>query len=305
MGPGSTERSAVAAAEHVIGRRVESTSPLDGGRTSDAWLVIIDGGEWVVRVSRRDPTRPPTYDVEAELGTVLSDRGHPVARWSNVVVDGVPCSVARRLRGRPVGDDERWSTSFAGSLAAVLRDLHSIPVSGFGPVELATGAGGARLVGVATDARRGLCERWSRAPIWPFDATALDDHPVRHLLGPELVRRLRDDEAAIVAAAGAPFGPVHSDLHRAHVLVDDDGRLAGLLDFGDVFVGSTSWDLALLLWYFGPTNAASVATAYGPVGTDLARRAGMLAWAIGLHKLARNPTDGAALGRLDRLHGPD
>ena len=92
----------------------------------------------------------------------------------------------------------------------------------------------------------------------------LDTPPARHL-DPDLVPTIADSRRQIVAAATEPFGVLHSDLHRQHLL-HVGGELDGMLDFGDAFIGSTAWDFALLHWYYGPRNAHRVAAAYGADG---------------------------------------
>jgi len=81
-------------------------------------------------------------------------------------------------------------------------------------------------------------------------------------------------------------GVVHSDLHREHLLVGEDGGLAGVLDFGDAFVGARAWDYALLHWYYGEANAFRVA-AHDPNGEDEFSRGRVLATAIGLMSAPR------------------
>ncbi|GAA3454404.1 aminoglycoside phosphotransferase family protein [Dactylosporangium matsuzakiense] len=72
------------------------------------------------------------------------------------------------------------------------------------------------------------------------------------------------------AAAAPPWpGPrlwLHGDLHAANVLTDG-GRLAGVIDFGDLCAGDPAWDLAAA-WLLLPDGAAErCLAAYGP-GAD-------------------------------------
>lgn len=115
-------------------------------------------------------------------------------------------------------------------------------------------------------------------------------------------------ERRILDAAGEPHGLVHSDLHRAHLLRSGDdlsgGELAGVLDFGDAFVGSTAWDFALLHWYHGATNTRQVAHLYGDGDgdeDDLFERGRNLAVAVGCYKMAKRPDDTGAVARLEAL----
>jgi aminoglycoside phosphotransferase (APT) family kinase protein len=75
------------------------------------------------------------------------------------------------------------------------------------------------------------------------------------------------------------LGPVvvHGDLHARHLLVGDDGRATGVIDWGDVCLADPGVDLSLAYGAFtGPARAALLA-AYGPVDPDREVRARVLA----------------------------
>ena len=138
----------------------------------------------------------------------------------------------------------------------------------------------------------GIVERWFHAPIWPFDESELDAHPLA-TIAPDLLPTLATLESQIVAAAIEPFGVLHSDLHRQHLLHTGD-ELTGMLDFGDAFIGSTAWDFALLHCYYGPQNTQAVAHAYDP-DRDLAAQGAILGVAVGCYKIAKTPSNGTTL----------
>ena len=70
---------------------------------------------------------------------------------------------------------------------------------------------------------------------------------------------------------------VHGDLHVRHLLVDDDGQAAGVIDFGDLCLADPAVDLSLAYGGFaGPARAALFA-AYGPVSSEQEIRARVLA----------------------------
>ncbi|MEV4124485.1 phosphotransferase [Nocardia sp. NPDC049707] len=82
------------------------------------------------------------------------------------------------------------------------------------------------------------------------------------------------DSALAVLDAAREFPAdtvVHGDLGPEHVLVDG-GRLAGVIDFGDVHLGDAANDLAWPLYGASTDFADAVADAYG-VTVDLRRRA--------------------------------
>ncbi len=275
------------------------------GRSSQAWACAADNRRWVVRVVKPNSGRRQSYRSEAAIGRLLAAKGHPVCPWT-VTADG-QASIGPALPGRPVEYEEQWSVSFAQGLGRLLRDLHRLPSRGFGPLEN-VGTGDAQVVPNATVLRGtshspevGVIDRWFHAAVWPFDGSELSSHPLSRL-APLLVGQVGDLELELRSANAEPFGVVHSDLHRDHLLVDPrDGSFAGLLDFGDAFVGSTAWDFALLHWYYGVDNARKVADAYSAGGDGLYQRGRLLAVAVGCYKLAKNPDDSTVADRLESV----
>jgi aminoglycoside phosphotransferase (APT) family kinase protein len=80
-----------------------------------------------------------------------------------------------------------------------------------------------------------------------------------------------DADALILRAASAPESTIlsvtHGDLHLRHVLVDGDGGMAGIIDWGDICLADPAIDLSLV-WSSleGPSRAAFL-DAYGPLDT--------------------------------------
>ncbi|MCP3860995.1 MAG: aminoglycoside phosphotransferase family protein, partial [Phycisphaeraceae bacterium] len=214
------------------------------GRSSQAWRGTRSAGEWVVRVPIPNSGRLISYRSEALLTGLLADAGQPVCTWHLVPVDDVECSLGPFLDGIPIDHDWAWPKPFASSVASILRELHQLPATGWGPLENRAD----RLHGTSPSATQGVVERWFHAPVWPFDDSNLDSHPLA-TLDPGLVPVLAALKDEIVDAATEPFGVVHSDLHRQHLLRNGD-ELAGILDFGDAFIGATAWDFALIHWYY-------------------------------------------------------
>lgn len=79
--------------------------------------------------------------------------------------------------------------------------------------------------------------------------------------------------------------------------------LTGLLDFGDAFIGSAAWDVALLRHYFGADAADAVATVLDDTGR-LASDGALLAIAVAAYKLAKQPDRPGALDALARAMEP-
>ena len=203
---------------------------LGEGRDSAAWRV----GAYVVRVPKHARAWA-ALEREAALLPALAARGVPfVTPTAEVVrgedgalvaavhryVDGAPLTRARlaALRG---ARRER----LARQLAAFLGALHAVPL-----VE-------ARALGVAEP------ELWDEvyAPL----TVAVRPH-----VGAATAAGLDVLGARFVADAGerrAVRALVHGDIAGAHLLVDADGALAGVIDFGDAMIGDPALDFAGLL----------------------------------------------------------
>lgn len=260
------------------------------GRSSQAWT----DGQSVVRVPIPNSGRLISYRSEVLIGELLAQAGHPVSTWRLEPADDVECSIGPLLPGTPVDEPWAWPKRFVESTAAVLRQLHRLPTTGWGPLDNRSD----RLRGTSPSAPQGIVDRWFHAPIWPFDHSSLDAHPLA-TLGPDLLPLLSALEDEIVDAATGPFGVVHSDLHRQHLLHTGDD-LSGILDFGDAFIGSTAWDFALLRWYYGTDNTNHVAIAYEP-DCDLAKRGALLAISVGCYKIAKTPDNDTLRPQLRSL----
>lgn len=281
--------------ERVSGRQVDVARVLLAGQSSSAWVARAGEERWVVRIPVQDSGRRITYRAEAAIGRDLTSLGHPVANRTIVDYNGTMCSVSRELPGVPIAYDQDWSDGFGRQLASVLADLQQMPAEGFGPLvdqEQQT------VRWMSEDRVRGVTDRWFHARIWPFDDSSLDDHPIAEH-APEIARAAAKVASDIAAADTGATGVVHSDLHREHLLMGNHGALSGLLDFGDAFIGSIAWDFALINWYSGQANAATVAR-HHPAGSDAFDQGVALSTAVGLHKVAKNPNDPALIPRLRR-----
>jgi aminoglycoside phosphotransferase (APT) family kinase protein len=95
-----------------------------------------------------------------------------------------------------------------------------------------------------------------------------------------------------------------------HVLVDDDGAVTGIIDWGDVCVADPGIDLSIAYSAFrGPARAALLG-AYGSVSDDQRLRARVLALflsstlAIYAHHSAMLALEAEALSGLERAIEP-
>lgn len=238
------------------------------GMSSSAWRATVDGTPYVVRVPKGDGLRPlPRYEQEAHLLADLARRGVPVATTTIVELGDATCSLAEEIRGDPVRPND-WTSALVQEMHEALRIVHETDPA----------------LAVESD----VVARFHLARIWPFDGTRLDDHPMA-ARWPERVAAVAAREADIRRAGAAPATVVHTDLHGDHILVAD-GRLVGLLDFGDAFAGPAAWDDACLRYYHGPDVT-------GPLRED----ARLLSIAFVLYKLAKTPARADVVERVDAV----
>lgn len=223
------------------------------GWDNTAWSV----GPWIFRFPQR-----------AETAALLARE----LRWLPVLAPQLPVPVPspcfagrpsegfpwpfmgyRRLPGAPSAQ-VGLSVPVATSLGGFLRRLHALPVPAEAP---------------ADDRRR--------------------SHPERVFAA--LRARLGAGEAEILAHADAlraaepPSGPpcwVHADLGGRHLLLDGQGRLGAILDWGDLHAGDRAVDLAVASGLFAGEARARFWAAYGDVDEDTRQRARLRALYVGV-----------------------
>lgn len=165
-------------------------------------------------------------------------------------------SVVRWIPGVPVAEVP-LDPSEAGAFGAFLADLH-------GPAPDEAPRNPYRGVPLHTK-EDGLVTRWDR--LAGMDAglgVDIDD-----------VRRLWADVVGIPIDSTA--GWLHGDLHPKNV-VGDGGRLAGIIDWGDLGVGDPATDLGAAWMLFPPEAHEAVWAAYEPVSAATRDRA--RGWAV-------------------------
>ncbi|GAB4053726.1 aminoglycoside phosphotransferase family protein [Catellatospora paridis] len=236
--------------------------------------VHLVGGEWVFRFPRRAVAlrllahetavlprlvgRLPLPIPVPELIGVPSAR-FPWPFWGARLVPGV------ELADTGLPDDRR--TRAAADLGGFLRALHDPALAA-----LVMGDSDPAAVLPHDPMRRGdPAVRGPQAREWLAGLAASGlwqpDSAVFGLL----------DEAEPLGPADGPPVLVHGDLHQRHLLLGDDGRATGVIDWGDVCLADPAVDLSLAYSGFtGPARAALL-DAYGPVPPERAARARVLA----------------------------
>ncbi len=149
-------------------------------------------------------------------------------------------------------DDAR--RALAPALGEFLRSLHALPPHAFGaPLDSFRGDT-ARVAGRAAERVELLPDGVSRDAI----LRRLTSPPLPALDGPVLL---------------------HGDLYSRHLLLDEAGKLTGVIDWGDVCVGDRAVDLRVAHAFLPPSAHAAFLEAYGPVSDVTWERARFLAFA--------------------------
>jgi aminoglycoside phosphotransferase (APT) family kinase protein len=235
--------------------RSESLRLLGEGWDNTVWLV---DEQWVFRFPRRTLAIP---GVEREIRALSSLAPRlPLPVPAPVFVgepdDGFPWPFfgARYLPGtEPLGLSSDQRARLARPLGEFLRALHDadvpdLPADPFGRADMTVRVPGAR-------------ERFA----------ALAAEGLWH--APRSAHEILD--AAADLPAPEPTAVCHGDLHLRHLLVDDHGAAAGVIDWGDLCRGDPSIDMCLV-WCLLPSRDDFLA-AYGPVTDDQLLRARVLA----------------------------
>ena len=190
-------------------------------------------------------------------------------------VEGVPASTLS-LRGAA---RER----LARDLGAFLSALHAVPPSA------------ARRLGV------------SGADLWRSRYVPLIEE-CRPCLGAAVARDLATLVGQFEAIrANAPQLLVHGDISGTHILVNADGRISGVIDFGDARLGDPALDFAGVLNDWSRSFLARVLTHYAPeVTSGTLRRAECFIALAPLYAVRQAARSGdrqalrAAVGQLGR-----
>jgi aminoglycoside phosphotransferase (APT) family kinase protein len=226
--------------------------PLGVGWDNTAFVV---NGSHVFRFPRRE-VASPLLAAEASLLPVVARhlplpipvptlRGQPSARyrWPFLGYAILPGRTACRFRL-----DQAQRTRLARPLGQFLSALHAFPVE----VAVAQGAGG------DTIGRLDLPSRLPRA------SQMLESTSLKGTLDPGLVQRAR----ALIGASATIQAParralVHGDLYARHLLLDDQARLTGIIDWGDIHVGHPAVDLSVAHAFLPPSARLEFLQAYG------------------------------------------
>ena len=242
--------------------------PVGSGWDNAAFLV---DGEWLFRFAQRR-VAVPLLDREWNVLPRLAPRlpvpiPHP--RWFGHVDEwtylGYP-----RLSGHPASDlgiDEGMRFAMARQLGQFLRALHNQPTQDL-PVE-------PDMLG-----RFDIAARHARGVAMLAECdSSIDVAALRHSL----------DQVDSMPAANVLS---HGDLYSRHLLIDQ-GRLSGVIDWGDVCLAEPAHDLMLAFCFLPPESRHEFFAAYGPITPSTASRSRFRAicHALHVHHFARSIGD--------------
>ena len=230
---------------------------MGAGWDNTAYLV---NGEWVFRFPRRT-IAVPLIEIEGRVLPALAPRlpvpipmpvwfGRPDASYT------WPFLGYRRLEGHVLSDadlDADARAALAGPVARFLRALHDVPVAEAttwgAPPDAFGRLDGARLERLARPALADLVAR----------GTIDDATPWLEVLEAGL---------AALPLEGA-LAVVHGDFYSRHILVDDGGRMAGVIDFGDLHIGHPAVDVSVAWTVLPPRAREAFFAVYGEVAAPV------------------------------------
>jgi aminoglycoside phosphotransferase (APT) family kinase protein len=226
--------------------------PLGLGWDNTAYLV---NGKWVFRFPRRQVAVPL---LEREISllpelSALSPLPIPNPEYVGRPSERFPWPFAgyRFLSGQTacradLSEDQRAALS--EPLAQFLATLHSFPVHR----AVVLGAGGDEIGRLDVPARSVK----ARATLRELKNTGL--------LAAAQAQRLERvlDLCAGIVPRGAPV-LLHGDLYARHLLLDDHGKPAGIIDWGDIHIGDRAVDVGLAFEFLPPVARERFRRAYG------------------------------------------
>ena len=151
----------------------------------------------------------------------------------------------RRHLGTP---DLAWRRRLAASLGEFLKTLHAIPIGDLP----------ANAIPLDELARLDMPSR--RAAM---ESRVMSLHSAGLVGDPESIMALVDQAPALPSASDLVI--VHGDLHAGQLVVDADGRLAGVIDWGDLHRGHRAVDLVVVHQLIPPPLLDSFFVSYGDV----------------------------------------
>jgi len=236
---------------------------LGAGWDNTAWLT---GENIAFRFPRREIALPGIRremawlpSIAAQLPFAIPDAAYPgtpsaVFPWPWFGSRLIP---GHELQERDLKDDER--EQLAHDLGVFLRALHGIRV----PDD----------AGLPVDPN-GRADMSARVPRTRASLLELDPS------GALLARAAGILDAAEKLSLTGELVLAHGDLHFRHALVNDQGGLAGIIDWGDICLSAAGIDMSLYWSLFLPPARAAFRSAYGELTDETLLTARVLALSL-------------------------
>ncbi|WP_147803855.1 macrolide 2'-phosphotransferase [Alkalicoccus halolimnae] len=209
---------------------------------------------WILRIPRRPESMRHAGKEKAALEIIQRHVRFEVPFWSVFSEDLI---AYRELSGVPAAvidmekQDYEWKldktnvpAGYYESLGTALADLHAIPPKAFHPIGAETTSAG--------NLRSSMKERMARVK---------EIYDVNETLWERWQRWLADD-----TIWPAHAGVLHGDLHPGHILIDENSRVTGLIDWTETAVGDVSADFLSHYLIFGKEGLAELLHAYARAG---------------------------------------
>ena len=290
-----SERRSVSAILAIVSLPSGRLTRIAAGSTSVVWRLDSGGEAWVVRLGAPRVGKRTRFAVDAAVRARLAATGCPVAEpiaTNQSVADPVAgvlpggWAVDRVVPGTEARTGAIPCAAFR-DLGALIAHLHALPVTGWGLLQDRADV----FAGTADDAEAGLATRFERP--WPFVTADLAAHPLA-TAAPALLPDLAPLRDRLVAAAtAAPLAIQHTDLHAGQMFLAD-GRLTGLIDFGDPTAAPAAFDAGAVAYFHGWDAVGPFLDGYAAGGLRPPSRGDIAAMAIllAMHHVSRAQTLG-------------
>lgn len=235
--------------------KVAEISLLGNGWDNTAFLV---NGNLVFRFPRR---KVAVTLMKNECRVLPSLAQHlelsiPVPEWTGRPTDSFswPFAGYRLIPGQTacragLSDEERVAAS--DCIADFLKQLHSLPSVEAPQCHLPGDVIGKLDVGRLTARTRECLTKVANTDFWRFSS---------------LLKRLYKECGEIEQQPGTTV--VHGDFYVRHLVVDDNRKLTGIIDWGDVHIGNPALDLSIAHSFLPPQAHARFRERYGRISDE-------------------------------------
>jgi Ser/Thr protein kinase RdoA (MazF antagonist) len=230
------------------------------GATAEVWRLETSGVVYALRLTRADTPESARMAVDALIRTrALAAGARVAASLETGLWNEREFALDEWMGGEHVAQPSRAACV---QLGETLRHIHALPCTGHGLLENRADA----LEGSAATPEAGVLTRLAR----PFPLSSLEDNALVRL-APQWKGTLCALESELLTVVRAPGVVCHTDLHAGQLL-ERDGNLAALLDFGDAAVVPAAWDIASFAYFHSWDATHTLLKGYGQDLSDAASR---------------------------------